>query len=519
MGKFGLQVFRNAGLLGLLSAVSLSSSIALGATLTTDGGSPVGDNQHSKTAGINGPVLLEDFHLIEKLSRFDRERIPERVVHAVGTGAFGVFESYGNQSGLTKASFLNSPGKQTPVFVRFSTVIPSRGAAETGRDPRGFSVKFYTDQGNYDLVMNDMPVFFIRDAIKFPDFIHSFKPSPISNKQEADRQFDFLSKSPEATEMLTFLYSDLGTPASYATVPGRSVHAFKWINAKDEVTYVKYTFTPVAGIHTLTADEANALAGTQPQYLTTELYDRINKGDFPAWEVSVQTLKPKELNKFDFNPLDATKDWPADLVPSVKIGKMTLNKTPHNVFQTTEESAFDPGVMPPGIEPSEDKLLQGRLFSYADAQRYRLGGNYQSIPVNVAKIPVTNNNQDGLMNVGHNASDVNYEPNNEADQPKEDKQYRLHSYNLTGLVSQQKIDKPNDFKQAGELYRTYSEEQRAHLIANLTGDLSRVHSQDVVYTMTSYFYKADKEYGTRLAESLKLEMSKVKTLASKLPNN
>jgi catalase len=499
--------YQRAGLLALFAVASVATAHA--ATLTTDGGSPVGDNQNSQTVGEHGPVLLQDFHLIEKLARFDRERIPERVVHARGTGAHGIFESYSDFSNYTKASFLNTAHKQTPVFVRFSTVVHSQGSPETARDPRGFAVKFYTDQGNYDLVGNNLPVFFIRDAMKFPDMVHSFKPSPVYNKQDQARVFDFLSHQPESTNMLTYLYSDLGTPASYRKTDGFGVHAFKWINAKGDIRYVKYKWTSLQGVENLTAQQAHEVGGKNWENLTQDLYTNLKAGKFPSWELSVQILKPEELAKFDFDPLDATKIWPENLVPAVKIGKMTLNKVPDNFFEETEQSAFDPGVLVPGIEPSEDRLLQGRLFSYADTQRYRVGANYQQLPINRAKVSVTNQSQAGSMNAGHTTGETNYEPSVHPT-PGEDSHYKAASWTIPNATIQQKrISKTNDFKQAGDLYRSYSETEKEHLISNLAGDLGQIENPEIVYEMASHFYKADKDYGIRLAKALNLDLKQV----------
>ncbi len=327
----------------LTTALAGTLAVAQQRPLTTNGGVPVGDNQNSKTAGENGPVLLEDIHLIEKLASFDRERIPERVVHARGAGAQGYFESAGDLSSLTRASFLNQPGKRTPVFVRFSTVIHPSGSPETLRDPRGFATKFYTEDGNYDIVGNDLPVFFIRDAMKFPDMVHSLKPSPVTNKQDPNRFFDFFSHVPESTHMLTLLYSDLGIPANYREMNGFGVHAFKWVNKTGGVKYVKYTWKTQQGVHTLSSKEAEKLQGEDPGHATHDLYSSIQAGKFPAWDLYVQTIDPADLDKFDFNPLDATKTWPENLVPMKKIGRMVLNRVPDNFYESTEQSAFAPG--------------------------------------------------------------------------------------------------------------------------------------------------------------------------------
>ena len=310
--------------------------------MTTDSAAPVGSNQHSKTAGPRGGVLLEDFHLIEKLARFDRERIPERVVHARGVGAYGTFESAGDFSKLTRAKIFSARGKKTPMFVRFSTVIHGGNSPETLRDPRGFAMKFYTDEGNWDLVGNDLPVFFIRDSMKFPDMVHSLKPSPVTNRQDPNRFFDFFSHQPESTHMLTQLYSDLGVPATYREMNGFGVHAFKFVNAKGEYKYVKFNWMSKQGVKGLiTAEEQAKIQGTDFQHATRDLYENLAKTK-PSWDLQVQVLDPKDMDKFDFDPLDATKIWPEELVPSLTLGKITLEKMPDNFFEDTEQSAFDP---------------------------------------------------------------------------------------------------------------------------------------------------------------------------------
>ena len=488
---------------------------AMAQTQTTNTGAPVGDNQNSKTVGQNGPVLLEDIHLIEKLAAFDRERIPERVVHARGVGVYGEFVAADNFSAYTKASFLNQKGKKTPVFVRFSTVVHSSGSPETLRDPRGFAVKFYTDQGNYDLVGNNLPVFFIRDAIKFPDMVHAFKPSPIYNKQDPNRVFDFFSHIPEATHMLTRLYSDFGIPASYREMNGAGVHAFKWVNAQGEVTYVKYTWKTLQGERNLSMEEAAAQQAKDFQHATVDLYTHIKNGQFPAWELYVQMLKASDFEKLDFNPLDATKIWPEAVAKSVLVGKMTLNRLPGNFFEEVEQSAFSPGTLVPGIEPSEDKLLQGRLFSYFDTQRYRIGANFQQLPVNASKAPVNSLNQDGAMSDRAKNSDVNYQPSAQSGL-KEDPAYKYSESKFVNTATvQQKISKPNDFAQAGEFYRSLSETDKEHLIKNLAADLGQVTEKQVKLIMVGYFYRADADYGKRLATALNLTREEVENALSK----
>lgn len=483
--------------------------------MTTNSGAPIGDNQNSKTVGQNGQVLLEDIHLIEKLATFDRERIPERVVHARGVGAYGEFVATGDFSQFTKASLFQK-GKTTPVLVRFSTVVHGVGSPETLRDPRGFATKFYTDQGNYDLVGNNLPVFFIRDAMKFPDMVHAFKPSPVYNKQDANRVFDFFSNIPEGTHMLTRVYSDYGIPANYRQMNGSSVHAFKWVNDAGEVTYVKYTWKSMQGEKNLTADEASAIQAKDFQHATVDLYDNIKKQNFPSWELYVQLLKATDFDKLDINPLDPTKIWPETSSPLQLVGKMTLNKIPDNFFQEVEQAAFSPGTLVPGIEPSEDKLLQGRLFSYSDTQRHRIGGNFQQLPVNAPKVAAVTNNQDGAFAIRKTNGDINYQPsatqNGFVDTEK-------HEYSKSTFVNtttvQQKISKPNDFKQAGEFYRALSEIEKQSLIKNLSGDLSTVTNKDVVRKMVGYFYMADSDYGKRLAKSLNLSREEVEKMFSK----
>lgn len=494
-------------------AVSFNMANAQQKVLTTNTGTPVGDNQNSQTAGENGPVLLQDTHLIEKLAAFDRERIPERVVHARGAGAHGVFESYSDFSQWTKAAFLNQKGKKTPVFVRFSTVVHPSGSPEIARDPRGFATKFYTEQGNYDLVGNNLPVFFIRDAIKFPDMVHSLKPSPVTNKQDPNRFFDFFSHIPESTHMLTHVFSDFGTPANYRQMNGFGVHAFKWVNAKGEVVYVKYKWTSMQGIKNLSAAETKKVVAEDWGNATTDLYENVGKGNFPSWELSVQVIKAADLDKFDFNPLDATKVWAEAIAPSVKIGKMTLNRMPENFFEDAEQSAFAPANLVPGIEASEDKLLQGRLFSYLDTQRYRLGANFQKIDINRAIAKVNTENQDGNLRNTRQKGNVNYQPSQTDEGLTEDRSAKPSTLPLNGTTVQAKIRKENNFVQAGELYMSFSEQDKANLISNLAGDLGQVKNKKIQMTIVSYFYKANADYGTRLAKALGISLTDVMQIA------
>ncbi|WP_317197664.1 catalase [Neotamlana laminarinivorans] len=488
----------------------LMSTFAIAQEMTTNFGAPVGDNQNSKTVGEYGPVLLEDIHLIEKLAAFDRERIPERVVHPRGAGAFGVFEASADMSKYTIAAPFQQVGKTTELAVRFSTVIHGKGSPETARDPRGFAVKFYTEQGNYDIVGNNLPIFFIRDAIKFPDMVHSLKPSPVTNKQDPNRFFDFFSHIPEATHMLTRVYSDYGIPAGYQFMNGSSVHGYKWINAKGEVTYVKYHWESKQGEKNLTVAEAEVQQGKDWQHATISLRNAIDSKNYPQWDLYVQLIKPEDLHSFDFFPLDATKDWPADKIERIKIGTMTLNRNPVNYFQEVESIAFAPGSLIPGVQASEDKLLQGRLFSYFDTQRHRLGPNFQQIEVNKPKQKVVNYNSDSFSssrNDEFDNPDVNYQPSSRTAVSDTEK-YKYVQETLNNVtITQQKITKTNDFSQAGDFYRSLSKQEQENLISNLAGDLAKVKDKNTQKTMITYFYKADRNYGMSLAKALGFSMS------------
>lgn len=499
----------------LLLTLPLSIAFAVSAQdahLTSDAGIPVGDNQNSQTAGPNGPTLLQDSRLVEKLQRFDRERIPERVVHARGTGAFGVFEPSTDISSLSKAKVF-VPGTSTPVFVRFSTVMNFRGSPEQARDPRGFATKFYTQQGNWDLVGNNLPIFFIRDAIKFPDFVHANKPSAVTGVQDANLAFDFFAHTPEATAMLTRLYSNEGMPDNYRHMDGFGVHAFKLVNAQGQVHYVKFHWKSQQGLHSLRPQEISASLAADWNHYTNDLYKSIKAGDHPKWDLYIQVLEPKDLAKFDFNALDDTKIWPG--VPEQKIGTMTLNRVPDNYFESTEESAFAPSRMVPGIEASEDRMLQGRLFAYADTQIYRLGANYLSIPVNKPAVAVNNGDQDGAMSISGRKGEINFEPSG-ASEVSEDPSAKLVRTELSGTTQQQAIDKPRNFVQAGEYYKALSAQDKNDLVVALSSDLNQVTNEANKYTMLSYFYKADADYGTRLVKATHADLSRVKAAAEKL---
>ncbi|VUT24391.1 MAG: hydroperoxidase II [Candidatus Methanolliviera sp. GoM_asphalt] len=476
--------------------------------LTTNQGVSITDNQNSMTVGERGPVLLQDVQFIEKMAHFDRERIPERVVHAKGAGAHGYFQVYKSMAAYTKAEFLQDPDKKTPVFIRFSTVTGGRGSADTVRDPRGFAVKFYTEAGNYDLVGNNLPVFFIRDAIKFPDMVHAFKGAPDSNIPSAssahNRFWDFISLTPESTHMITWLFSDRGTPKSYRMQEGFGVNTYVWVNAEGKTVYVKYHWKPKLGVHNIDRHEATRLAGLDPDYLTRDLYDTIARGEEVEYELNVQLMDIADESKQNFDPLDATKTWPEDKFPLTSVGKMVLNRNPENFFTEVEQAAFCPASIVPGVDFSADKLLQGRTFSYNDTQRHRLGANYLQLPVNRPLVPVNNNQRDGAMQIGAFTGSANYEPNSLAGgMPMEAPASTSRVYLIDGEVTRRKIGITNDFEQAGERFRSLSKMDQEHLVDNLVSDLMHIDKpiqQRVVENLT----KADQELGRYVAEGLKL---------------
>jgi len=479
-----------------------------GKYLTTNQGVPISDNQNSMTAGQRGPVLLQDVQFIEKMAHFDRERIPERVVHAKGAGAHGYFQVYENMMPYTKAKFLQVPEKKTPVFVRFSTVTGGRGSADTVRDPRGFAVKFYTKEGNYDLVGNNLPVFFIRDAIKFPDMVHAFKGAPDNNMPSAssahNRFWDFISLTPESTHMITWLFSDRGTPKSFRMMEGFGVNTYVWVNDKGKAVYVKYHWKPKLGVQNFNRHEAGKLAGTDPDFLTRDLWEMIANNGEVEFELNVQLMDIADELHQDFDPLDATKTWPEDKFPLMLVGKMVLNRNPKNFFTEVEQAAFCPASIVPGIELSADKLLQGRTFSYADTQRHRLGANYLQLPINRPIFPVNNNQRDGAMQSGEFSGPVNYEPSSLIrDVPKEAPTSTPREYQMEGKVTRQKISITNDFAQAGERYRSLSKIDQEHLVDNLITDLMHI-DKPIQQRVAENLTKADPQLGKSVVKGLKI---------------
>ncbi|WP_156151395.1 catalase KatA [Domibacillus indicus] len=473
--------------------------------LTTSWGAPVGDNQNSQTAGRRGPTLIQDVHLLEKLAHFNRERVPERVVHAKGAGAHGYFEVTNNDiSKYTKAGFLSEAGKRTPMFIRFSTVAGELGSADTVRDPRGFAVKFYTEEGNYDIVGNNTPVFFIRDAIKFPDFIHTQKRHPQTHLKNPNAVWDFWSLSPESLHQVTILMSDRGIPATLRHMHGFGSHTFKWVNAEGQAVWVKYHFKTDQGVKNLDVDLAAKLAGENPDYHTEDLFNAIENGDFPSWTLSVQIMPVEDANTYKWDPFDVTKVWSQKDYPLIEVGKMTLNRNPENYFAEVEQATFSPGTLVPGIEPSPDKMLQGRLFAYADAHRYRVGANHNTLPINAPKCPYHNYQRDGQMRFdGNGGSAVYYEPNS-FDGPKESPEAKLTPFEVEGQAGQHNYSHDDHYTQAGDLYRLLSEDERTRLVNNIVGAMKPVEREDIKLRQIGHFYKADPEYGTRIAEGLGL---------------
>jgi catalase len=483
---------------------------------TTGFGAPVDNDQNIKTAGWPGPLLVQDAHFLEKLGHFDRERIPERVVHAKGGGAHGYFEVTADVTRYTKAEFLSEIGKRTEVFARFSTVGGERGSADAERDPRGFALKFYTEEGNYDMTGNNTPVFFIRDPLKFPDFIHTQKRHPGSNLKDASMFWDFLSLTPESVHQVTILFSDRGTPLNFRHMNGYSSHTYKWYNDKGEYFWVKYHFKTEQGIRNLTRDEATEMKGKDPDHACRDLYQAIERGDFPSWRLEMQVMTPQEADKYRFDPFDITRVWfHADVKPFT-IGRLVLNRNPKNYFAEVEQAAFSPANFVPGIAASPDKLLQGRLFSYHDTHLHRLGPNYHLLPINRPKnASVEYYQRDAPMAYGDNGGDgPNYYPNSfGGPEPKADA--GEPPFKVAGQAARQPYVHPNDdFFQAGELYRrVMTEEDCDHLIGNITTHLCNALPR-IQKRQAAVFYKCEPDYGSRVAKGLGLDVKEVKSLAA-----
>ncbi|QNN53538.1 catalase [Nocardioides mesophilus] len=491
--------------------------------LTTRQGHPVHDNQNQRTVGARGPATLENYQFLEKISHFDRERVPERVVHARGALSYGTFTATGKvgdqpASTYTRAKLFQEAGKETEVAVRFSTVAGGRDSSEAARDPRGFAVKFYTEDGNWDLVGNNLGVFFIRDAIKFPDLIHSQKPDPVTfERQVANRVFDFISQTPEAMHMVTLLFSPRGLPASYRTQQGFGVNTYKWVNEAGETQLVKYHWLPKQGVKSWTAEDAANVQANELGAHTKDLYDAIDAGDFPEWDLHVQLMDDREHPELDFDPLDDTKVWPEEQFPLHHVGTMQLNRAPQNIFDENEQIAFGTGVLVDGLDFSDDKMLVGRTFSYSDTQRYRVGANYLQLPVNQAKnAQVRTNQRDGQMSYGVDPAGenphVNYEPSTlgglqEAPAPRHDEQ----GPEITGRLTRQRIPLTNDYQQAGERYLLSEQWEKDDLVANLVGALGQC-DRPIQERMVWHLLMCEDELGLRVGEKLDLSPDDVRHL-------
>jgi catalase len=487
----------------------------LGETLTTNQGTAINDNQNTLKAGQRGPALLEDFVFREKITHFDHERIPERVVHARGAGAHGYFQVYEPMTKYTKASFLQDPQKRTPVFVRFSTVAGSRGSTDLARDVRGFAVKFYTDEGVFDLVGNNMPVFFIQDAVKFPDLVHAVKPEPHNEIPQAasahDTFWDFISLMPESAHMIMWLMSDRAIPRSFRMMEGFGVHTFRFVNTDGVSSFVKFHWKPALGMHSLVWDEAQKISGKDPDYHRRDLYEAIASGEYPEYELAVQIVAEKDEHAFPFDLLDATKLIPENMVPVQRIGRLVLDRNPDNFFAETEQVAFHPGHVVPGIDFTNDPLLQGRLFSYTDTQLLRLGGpNFHEIPINRSIAPVHNNQRDGHMRQTINKSRAAYEPNSlgggcpfqaGADMGG----FVSYMEKISATKVRERSEKFFDhFSQARLFYESQTEIEKDHIVSAFRFELGKVEVPEIRERMVTILNQVDPQLAERVAEGLGL---------------
>ncbi|TGN67072.1 catalase [Paracoccus liaowanqingii] len=491
-------------------------------TLTNRQGHAVSDNQSQRTVGSRGPATLENYQFLEKISHFDRERIPERVVHARGFVCYGEFEATGMigdepASTYTRAKLFQEKGKKTPLAIRFSTVIGGRDSSETARDPRGFAVKFYTEDGNWDLVGNNLAVFFIRDAIKFPDVIHSLKPDPVTFRQEPNRIFDFMSQTPEAMHMLTHLFSPRGIPASYRHMEGFGVNTYKMVNAAGDPVLVKYHFHPRQGVACLTGEEAAKVQGQDLGSASKDLFTAIEMGNFPQWDMFVQVMDDHDHPELDWDPLDDTKIWPEDDFPLRHVGTMTLNRNVQDFFNENEQIAMGTGVLVDGLDFSDDKMLVGRTFSYSDTQRHRVGTNYLQLPVNQPKgAAVATNQSGGQMSFyrdsapGQNPS-VNYEPSIH-DGLREAPRQPSTSPEITGRLTRSVIERRNDYVQARARYCTMMDWERDDLVKTM-GELLAQCEADVQKRMVWHFLMVHDDYGTRVGAAIGVSVADVRGMA------
>ncbi len=483
--------------------------------LTTASGRPFYEKEDSLTVGRRGPILLEDYVLHESMAHFNRERIPERVVHAKGSGAFGTFTVTNDITKYTKAKMFSEVGKKTDMLARFSTVGGEKGSADSDRDPRGFALKFYTEDGNWDLVGNNTPVFFIKDPKKFADFIHTQKRHPFTNMKSQTMRWDFWSLNPESLHQVIILMSDRGTPYGYRHMNGYGSHTFSMINANDERFYVKFHFKTDQGIKNFTDEESVEMAGKNPDFAQQDLLENIEDGKFPTWTLKIQVMSEEDAKSYKWNPFDLTKVWPHGDYPLIEVGKMELNKNADNYFAQIEQSAFAPAHIVDGIGYSPDKMLQGRLLSYPDAHRYRLGANYEQIPVNRCPYAVNNYQRDGFMTVTDNGGrSENYFPNS-FDNIKKAEEYKQKPPRVTDAEADwydrnASVSGDDDhYTQPGNLYRVMNDEAKAHLVHNTVGSMSQIDGpkkEEITQRQLQHWYKADKELGKRIAEGLGVQI-------------
>ena len=476
--------------------------------LTTVAGAPVPDNQNALTAGPRGPMLMQDVWFLEKLAHFDREVIPERRMHAKGSGAFGTFTVTHDITKYTKAKIFSKIGKKTEMFARFSTVAGERGAADAERDIRGFALKFYTEEGNWDLVGNNTPVFFLRDTLKFPDLNHAIKRDPRTNMRSAKNNWDFWSSLPEALHQVTITMSDRGIPLSYRHMHGFGSHTFSMINSKNERVWVKFHFVTQQGIRNLSDAEAETIVAKDRESHQRDLYESIERGDFPRWKMLIQVMTEKQANEMPYNPFDLTKVWYHGEFPLIEVGYFELNRNPENYFADVEQAAFNPANVVPGIGFSPDKMLQGRLFSYGDAQRYRLGVNHHQIPVNAPRCPVNSYHRDGKMRVNSNAgSTIGYEPNSYGEW-QEQPDFKEPPLELRGAADHWNFreDDSDYYTQPGKLFRLMKPAQQQVLFENTAraiGDAPR----EIKIRHIKNCLRADPSYGKGVAKALKIPIS------------
>ncbi len=477
--------------------------------LTTQAGAPVGDNQNIQTAGPHGPALMQNVWMMEKLATFNRERIPERIVHAKGSGAYGTLTITGDITRYTKAAVFSKAGKKTELFLRFSTVAGERGAADTERDVRGFAVKFYTDEGNWDLVGNNTPVFFLRDPTKFPDFIHTQKRDPKDNMRSNTAMWDFWGLSPETLHQVMILMSDRGIPANLRQMHGFGSHTYSFINVDGVRHWVKFHFKSLQGIETYTNAEAAEIVAHDREASQRDLFEHIEKGEFPRWRMCVQIMPEADAKSYRFNPFDLTKVWSQKDYPLIEVGIMELNRNPENYFAEVEQSAFNPAHIVPGIGFSPDKMLQGRLFAYGDAQRYRLGVNSDRLPVNAPRCPVHNYHHDGAMRFDdNNGGAVNYEPNSFGG-PIEDRSYLEPPLALEGAADtyDHRADK-DYYTQPGDLYRLVPEEEKVRIASNVAEAMCCV-PENIRIRAIARFWQADERCGRDIAANLGIDPSMI----------